>query len=232
MIPWQEIGRGAPGTDDESLSLHRRGDEWSIRGRGFELMNSRRTGSERALATLAAEARPRSAIEASRVLVGGLGMGHTLRAALEAFPAARLCVAEISAKVIEWNRGPLASLAQSPLEDPRTTVLEEDVVSVLKAAGASGGQPFDAVLLDVDNGPEALSRPGNDALYSKPGLERIRHALAADGVLGVWSAGPSADFERRLGQSGWSVSSHRVAPRIGGRGRARHTVWIARMRRR
>lgn len=233
MIPWQQIDAGQPGEADAPLTLHRRGEgdraEWSIRSSGVELMNSRLSGSERALATLAAsDERGGGARAARQVLVGGLGLGYTAAAALTAFPQAQVVVAEISAKVIEWNRGPLAHLANAPLESERIEVRCEDVAATLAEAGRGGRPRFDAVLLDVDNGPEALSQPGNAGLYSREGLIALRGALAEPaGRVAFWSAGPSAVFERRLSAAGWRFEAHRISPREDGRGRARHWVWIA-----
>jgi spermidine synthase len=227
MIPWERVDEGPVGGVDEALSLHRRGNEWSIRARGIELMNSRRSGSERALATHAAATGASGS--AARVLIGGLGMGYTLAAALEAFPVAKILVAEISPSVLAWNRGPLATLANAPLDDPRAEVIVEDIAEVLQSRiehGAEAG--FGAILLDIDNGPEALSRPENGMLYTDRGIALALESLAAEGVLGLWSAGPSDRFERRLANAGCVFETHRTSPRSSGRGRARHTIWIAR----
>lgn len=236
MIPWETVDPPRPGAPDGALGLHRRGDEWSIRSDGVELMNSRRFGSERALAEHAAAAL--AGRESRRVLVGGLGMGHTLAAALTAFPDAAVVVAELSPRVVAWNRGPLAELAGRPLGDPRVSVRVRDVGEVVREAsgapakaGAGVGAVdarFDAILLDVDNGPEALSQPGNAALYDARGLALTRAALTPGGVAAWWSAGPSAAFERRLRAAGFRVDTHDVSPRAGGRGRARHRIFLGR----
>lgn len=229
MIPWERVDQGEPGTADSALTLHRRGEEWSIRSGGVELMNNRKTGSERALAERAA--RTATALEGAdpvrRVMIGGLGLGFTARAALDAFPEASLLVVEISPKVIEWNQGALGALAENPLAAARCRLESADVLDALEQAGGAGQSGFDVVLLDVDNGPEALSRPGNDGLYSVRGLEMARRALAPQGLLGVWSAGPSASFEARLKRVFGRFETHLVSPRVGAKGRARHTIWVA-----
>ena len=158
-----------------------------------------------------------------RILVGGLGLGYTVAAALRRLgPGGRVIVAELVPAVVRWNRGPLAHLAGYPLQDRRVTILEDDVVRILQAQPRA----FDAILLDVDNGPEDLIRKGNDRLYDRAGLEAIRAALRPGGVLGVWSAGPDRAFVRRLERGGFRVEEVRVRARgpLGGR---RHTIWLA-----
>lgn len=201
--------------------LSRRGDEYAIRLRGAELMNSRAHQSEERLATLGCAGL--GAKPGARVLIGGLGMGFTTRAALDVLPAdAKLTVVELVPAVIEWNRGPLASLAQHPLDDPRVEVVLEDVRTLI---GEADGE-FDAILLDVDNGPDAFTAPSNAALYGVPGLKRARRALVSGGVLGVWSVEDDRAFTGRLTGVGFSVEQHRVPPRPGSG--ARHVLWIAR----
>ena len=210
-----------PDTDRE-LRLYRSGDLHAIRilGRG-DLMNSRAHGSERALATLACE-RMRPA-GAPRLLVGGLGMGFTLAAALGAVgPDAEVVVAELVPEVVAWNREYLGAAAGHPLADPRCRVHVGDVAELLRAPGAG----FDAILLDVDNGPEAILRRENDWLYGNAGLAAARAALRPSGVLGVWSAGPDAPFLARLRRTGLRVEERIVRPHRRGRG-ARHHVWLA-----
>ena len=229
MIAWEIIDPPTGVGPDGDLSLHRRGDEWSIRSGGVELMNSRRFESERRLAESAAALLDRAWTE--HVLIGGLGMGHSLRAALDAFPKAEIVVAEISPRVIAWNRGPLGALAGAPLDAPRCRVLEADVRDAIAAARRRPADDrYTAILLDVDNGPEALSQPGNAALYSASGLSVIRQALSPGGVVAFWSAGPSPPFERRLRQAGFELRTERAPVRAGGRGRARHTIWLAQPR--
>ncbi len=205
------------------MALWRRGADWSIRVGGLELMHSRQHASEDALADLACDA-----LDAAggppvprRVLVGGLGMGFTVAAALRRLGAAdRVVVAELVPEVVAWCRGPLAAVAGDPLADPRVEVRVGDVGVALRDG------PWDAVLLDVDNGPEGLTRPGNDALYSARGLSDAWRALRPRGVLTVWSVSPSLAFTRRLGAAGFGVREVGVRARPGGKG-ARHTVWVA-----
>ncbi|HWG85774.1 MAG TPA: hypothetical protein VNT60_09860, partial [Deinococcales bacterium] len=192
-MPWVELARApVPGGAGE-LSLHRRGGEYSIRlASGGELMNSRLHGSEEALASLACARL--SSRAAPRVLVGGLGMGFTLAAALAALPPnASVTVAELVPAVIEWNRGELGACAGHPLRDPRVQAVAADVRELIGAARRS----YDAILLDVDNGPGGLTSAANDDLYSPVGLAAARRALSAGGVLAVWSAHPDAAFQDR-----------------------------------
>jgi spermidine synthase len=221
MIPWELLDRAqVPGNSGE-LRLYRRGREFSIRVNGCELMNSRAHGSEDALAELACARiadRPRP-----RVLIGGLGMGYTLASALHRLGAsARVVVAELVPAVVEWNRGPLADLAGHPLQDARVTVREVDVAQILQTEH----QAYDAILLDVDNGPEGLTLKRNNWLYTKAGLEAAFAALRPAGVLTVWSASPNRSFTQRLRQVGFAVDEAPVRAR-GHRGGAHHTIWIA-----
>ena len=218
MTPWVHLDTAqVPGGG--TLKLARRGDEFSIRLDGAELMNSRLSGSEAALATLAF-ARLGAA---ARVLIGGLGMGFTLRAALAVAGAdARLEVVEIAPAVIAWARGPMAALHGDSLDDPRVTLTQADVAATI----AAGPARYDAILLDVDNGPEAMSRPANDALYADDGLRAARRALRPGGVLAVWSVARDPAFTRRLRRAGFAVEENTVRASTSGRG-ARHTIWIA-----
>lgn len=219
MVPWQEVGRArVPGGE---IVLSRRGEEFAIRLRGAELMNSRAHLSEELLATLACKRL--SEQPGVRVLIGGLGMGFTTRSALGALAAdARVTIAELVPEVVEWNRGPLAHLAGHPLDDPRVTVEIDDVARLIGEADGI----YQAILLDVDNGPDAFTAPGNAALYGAPGLKRARRALVAKGVLGVWSVEDDPAFTGRLTGVGFAVEQHKVAPRSGSG--ARHVLWIAR----
>jgi spermidine synthase len=178
---------------------------------GVELVLARRAhGSEDALAILALERAPRT----RSVLVGGLGLGFTLRAALDLLPAdARVLVAELVPAVVAWNRGPVAELAGRPLDDPRVRVEGADVAEV---AARSPGR-FDALLLDVDNGPSALAHAANERLYGAAGLAALRGALRSGGVLAVWSAGADARFLARLGAAGFRTESRAVAGAPGAR---------------
>ena len=210
-----------PDTSAE-LRLYRSGDFFAITimGRG-DLMSTRAHGSERALATLACERM--TVAGAPRILVGGLGIGFTLAAALEVTgPDAEVWVAELVPEVVDWNREYMGAAAGRPLDDPRCRVHVGDVAELLRAP-ATG---FDAILLDVDNGPEAILRRENDWLYTPAGLAAARSALRSGGVLAVWSAGPDAPFLRRLRSAGFTVEEHVVRPHRSGKG-ARHHVWIA-----
>ena len=221
MIPWELIDNSrVPGAGGE-LCLFRRGREFSIMVNGSELMNSRAHGSEDALAELACG---RIADHpAPRVLIGGLGMGYTTAAALHHLcPEGRVVVAELVPAVVEWNRGPLSDLAGHPLQDCRVTVREMDVALVMKEEK----QAYDAILLDVDNGPEAMTREGNSWLYSRAGLDAAFAALRPAGVLAVWSAGPDQAFTKRLVQAGFHPDEVTVRAR-GSKGGGRHTIWLA-----
>jgi len=203
------------------LRLFRRGADYSIMLGGNELMNSRLSGSEEALATLSLDALAGRA--APRLLIGGLGMGFTLRAALAELGAdAAVTVVELVPAVIAWARGPMADVFGDCLSDPRVAIVEGDVgASIVQARGS-----YDAILLDVDNGPDGLTRAGNDRLYGASGLAAARAALAPGGVLAIWSAAPDARFVRRLDEAGFSVREHVVRANAARRG-ARHVIWIA-----
>ena len=186
-----------------------------------ELMNSRLGGSEAALAALACEkiaGRPRP-----RLLIGGLGMGFTLRAALTALgPDARIVVAELVPAVVAWARGPMAILFGASLADTRVEIVEADVAGLIHGAASA----WDAILLDVDNGPDGLSLPGNDRLYSEFGLREAGAALRPGGVLAIWSAAEDPAFTRRLRGAGFAAEEHTVRA-AGGRRGARHMIWVA-----
>ncbi len=220
MIPWEYLDRAALPTGGE-ISLYRRGGEFSIRVGHRELMNSRAHASEEALADLAmariADCTGR------RILIGGLGMGFTLAAALRQIgPAGRVVVAELVPEVVTWNQSWLAPLAGYPLRDARVTVHTGDVAQLLRAAC----QRYDAILLDVDNGPEALTHAGNGWLYARPGLNAALAALRPSGVLAVWSSGPNPVFAQRLRRAGYQVEEIAVPARDGRKGR-RHLIWLA-----
>jgi spermidine synthase len=221
MVPWEFLESApVPGTGSE-LCLYRRGEEFSIRVGNRELMNSRAHASEEALAELVCArvaGRPRP-----RMLIGGLGMGFTLAAALRRLGRdGSIVVAELVPAVVAWNRGPLGLLAGHPLLDARVTVREVDVALILRVAR----QAFDAILLDVDNGPEGLARKENDWLYARPGLEAAQAALRPAGVLGVWSSGPHPVFVQRLRRAGFTVDEVRAPAHDSRKGR-RHTIWLA-----
>jgi spermidine synthase len=209
-----------PGTDKE-MRLYQSGDLFSIKipGRG-DLMNSRMHGSEKALADLACARLGDT--QNPRLLIGGLGMGFTLAAALAATgPAAEIVVAELVPEVVTWNRTLIGGPAGHPLNDRRSNVYVGDVADVIRRE--RGG--FDAILMDVDNGPEALVRRENDWLYSPAGLRATRAALRPRGVLAVWSASPDRSFSKRLQEAGFDVREHVVRPHRAGKG-PRHHIWI------
>lgn len=220
MIPWEFLGEaGVPGGG--TLRLMKRQDEFSIRTEGYELMNSRAHGSEEALAKEAFR-RLEDPSGAYRVLVGGLGMGYTLRATLDfAGPEAAITVAELVPEVVAWNRDHYGHLAGHPLKDPRVTVFVGDVGDAIRREG-----PWDAILLDVDNGPDGLTRRENDGLYSKGGIFAAKRSLRPGGIFGVWSAHPDPAFTKRLGHCGLSAEEVCVKARLK-RG-AVHTLWFAR----
>ncbi len=202
-----------------TLALHRRGDEFIISVHDTELMSSGAHESEDALARLACERladRPEAV-----VLIGGLGMGYTLAAALKATgPKARIVVAELVPAVVDWNRGPLGPLAGHPLDDPRVSVRVQDIALSLQTEL----REFDAVLLDVDNGPEGLTRDSNNWLYSPEGLAAAYTALKAGGILAVWSSTPEKTFAMRLRKTGFEVEEVRIASSAHD---DRHTIWLA-----
>jgi spermidine synthase len=222
VIQWELLEAAAVRETGAELCLYRRGGEFSIRLEGRELMNSRVHGSEEALGGLACERiadRP-----GARVLIGGLGMGFTLAAALSKLGSdAEVVVAELVPEVVSWSRGALGELAHHPLRDPRVTVCAIDVAELLKQERSR----YDAILLDVDNGPEALPQSGNCWLYGRAGLAAALGALRSDGVLAVWSAGPDRAFSARLRAAGFEVDEVEVRARGYTRG-TRHTIWFAR----
>ena len=218
--PWELLGRARTPEGDE-LTFMRQNTEYLISANGRSLMSSRVYGSEMSLAVLGCE-RARS-LAAPCVLIGGLGMGFTVRAALDLLPAAAaVVVSELLPAVVEWNRGPLGELTGYPLNDPRTTIEVGDIAVMLPA---NPGR-FDAILLDVDNGPAAFTSPANARLYGAAGLSSFRTALADGGVLAIWSAGDDPRFRQRLKAAGFSVRVERVRGRAAKRG-PRHTVFLA-----
>jgi len=221
MIRWVQLGAASvPGGEGE-LRLMQRGVEFSIFAGPIELMSSRLSGSEEALGALTCarlKGRPRP-----HVLIGGLGMGFTLRSALAALgPDAAVIVAELVPEVIAWARGPLAGVHGASLSDPRVTLFEGDVAKLIGAAPSR----YDAILLDVDNGPEGLMRKANDDLYDAYGLREAHAALRPGGVLSVWSSAPHPAFTQALRAAGFSVEDLRVWAK-GRPGGARHVIWLA-----
>lgn len=223
MKPRQLLGSAiVPGSAQE-LRLFQRGGDFMIVLDNNELMSSRMSGSEEALAEIAC-ARLRR-LGAPRLLIGGYGMGFTLRAALRSLPAqASVVIAELVPEIIAWARGPMADLTAGCLDDPRVRVAQGDVRVLIDAS-----EGFDAILLDVDNGPDGLTHPENEHLYSLAGLAAARAALRQGGILAIWSAAPDAAFTRRLTRSGFKVEELTVRARSNGKG-ARHTIWIAEAR--
>lgn len=221
MEPWELLGKtSTPAGDD--MTLMRRAGEYVIFASGKPLMSSRMHGSEEALATLGCEhleGRPSPV-----VLVGGLGMGYTLRATLAHVPAeARVLVAELVPGVVAWNEGPLGPLAGHPLKDPRVRVEVGDVGKALRL----GAGRYDAVLLDIDNGPDAFTTTGNAWLYSNAGVTTLHAALAPGGVVTVWSAWEDRRFEQRMRWAGFEVDVVRVRARLAAGG-PRHVIFRGR----
>lgn len=219
MTPRELIGVAeVPG--GEPLRLVRHGRDFIIMLERNELMSSRMSGSEEALAemTLDRLSDPANA----RLLIGGYGMGFTLRAALRRLgPKGWACVVELVPGIIEWARGPMAELADGCLDDPRSQLVMGDVgAEIARKRGA-----WDAILLDVDNGPDGLTRDANNGLYTMRGLEKARTALAPGGVLAVWSAGPDPAFTRRMRDAGFAVEEVQVRARSNGKG-PRHVIWF------
>jgi len=223
MKPRELVAKAAiPGGGE--LSLYRRGEDFMIVLGGNELMSSRMSGSEEALAGMTIErlrGRP-----APHLLIGGYGMGFTLRAALAALPSGgRATVSELVPEILDWARGPMADIAAGCLDDPRVTIVARDVAALIgEASGA-----FDAILLDVDNGPDGLTRDANERLYSHPGLAAAKAALKPGGLLAIWSAAPDPAFARRLGAAGFAVEEVRIRARSNGKG-PWHIIWFARRR--
>ncbi|WP_275786348.1 spermidine synthase [Pararhizobium gei] len=221
MIPWTHLDTATIPDGGGELRLKQRGAEFSIMLGATELMNSRLSGSEEALARLTHERirqRPRP-----HMLIGGLGMGFTLRAALGVLPFdAQVTVSELVPAVVEWARGPMADVFDGCLDDPRTNIVENDVGQLIRAATGS----YDAILLDVDNGPEGLTRKANDDLYSLSGLLAAKKALRQGGILSVWSSAPDAAFTRRLQNAGFLAEELKVRASTKGTG-ARHVIWLA-----
>ena len=221
MLPWLHLDRATVPGDGGELRLKQRGSEFSIMLGSTELMNSRLSGSEEALATLSFERI--TGRKNPRMLIGGLGMGFTLRAALGAMPDdAHVVVAELVPAVVAWGRGPLADLHGGTLDDPRVDIHMGDVGALIRSKKAA----YDAILLDVDNGPDGLTRASNDGLYSHDGLRAARSALRPNGVLAVWSSAPDRGFTRRLRDIGFATEeiSVRASSRNSG---ARHVLWMA-----
>lgn len=221
MKPWILVDRAKPPADGSELRLYRRDSEFSIKVGVQELMNSRVHGSEDALAELACKRlKDRPGLH---ILVGGLGLGFTLRGVLNCLgPDGRVVVAELVPEVVEWNRVYLGGLAGNPMRDDRVELRKCDVGRVIREKGGA----YDAIILDVDNGPRALTSRRNDRIYGLSGLNAAFCALHPGGVLAVWSAGPDDEFTQRLNKVGFMVEVVRVRAR-GAHGGAWHTIWLA-----
>lgn len=219
MIPWQELGRAEIPGEAQPLVLLQRGQEFVVRRGAVALMASGQHHSEERLAEDGCAVA--ATLVAPRVLVGGLGLGYTLAAALRVLPpAAEVMVGELFEAVVDWNHGPLSHLAGHPLRDARVRVALGDVRDTLVRES-----PWDAILLDVDNGPDGFTRQDNAALYSHEGLREARKALAPRGVLAVWSVAPDDAFARRFAQAGFTVREQRVSARPNGKG-GTHVLWF------
>lgn len=220
MIPRELIGTAlVPG--GSALRLVRHGTDYIIMLDRNELMSSRMSGSEEALAVMTCARLPKG--RAPHLLIGGYGMGFTLRAALaQLAPTARITLAELVPEIITWARGPMADMTAGCLDDRRVRLIDGDVAAAIGAARGA----YDAILLDVDNGPDGLTRAANDQIYSMMGLGRAKAALKPGGVLAIWSAAPDAAFSRRLKASGFKVDEVTVRARSNGKG-PRHVIWFA-----
>lgn len=218
LVGTAEVPGGPP------LRLFRRGRDFMIVLDRNELMSTRAFGSEEALGTLTCERL--AGRKAPQLLIGGYGMGFTLRAVLAKLGAdARVDVVELVPGIIDWARGPMAELTAGCLDDPRVTLTMSDVGDAIRAGTAR----YDAILLDVDNGPDGLTRPANDGIYTDRGLAEARAALRPGGVLAIWSAAPDPKFARRLAQAGFRVEEVRTRARNNGKG-ATHVIWFAEVR--
>jgi spermidine synthase len=218
MLPWITVDetRAADGT---LLTLARRGDEWEVSADGFCLMSSRSHGSEDELARLAFARVP----HARTVLIGGLGLGFSLRATLDLLgPHGKVVLAEQSPSVVDWNRSHVGGLAGRPLEDPRVSVRIGDVRASIAQARAA----YDLILLDVDNGPEALIHQANAGLYDATGIVACHVALKERGALAVWATATDERYVRRMRRSGFEAAAVQVRRRPGAGGR-RHVVFVA-----
>ncbi len=204
------------------LRLYKRDTDFIIALGANELMSSRLSGSEEALALLTCD---RLQTEAPHILIGGYGMGFTLRAAQARLgPQARFTVVELVPEIIDWARGPMSELAAGCLDDPRVELVIRDVSRAI----AASERRFDAILLDVDNGPDGLTREDNNHIYSLLGLQEAKRALKPGGVLAIWSAAQDERFARRLKHAGFQVEEVMVRAGRGGKG-ARHIIWFARV---
>jgi spermidine synthase len=220
MLRWELLDRATVPGGDKELLLHRRGQDYIIRFDGLDLMTSRVHGSEEALATLACE--PVASRPGARVLVGGLGMGFTLSRALQCLgPDAVVEVAELVPAVVRWNRKHLGHLAGHPLDDPRVVVHQQDIRDLVRNSTSR----YDAIMNDVDNGPQGIILNSNNWLYSEDGLHATRRAIRPGGILSVWSVGSDRQFTRRMQKAGFDAREEIVRNRGGSKGQ-RHFIWI------
>ena len=222
MQPWVRLGTAQIPNSGGELTLSQRGDEFSIKLSGIrgELMNSRVFNSEKELSSIGCAHIKKT--ENAHVLVGGLGMGYTLSQALKSVTqSSQVTVAELIPEVVSWNQGPLGNCAGNPLQDPRTQVIVGDVKLLLTGKKTT----YDAILLDVDNGPEGLTHADNNWIYSLEGLQEIYKTLRPNGMLAIWSAGPDYLFTVRLKKAGYRVDTRVVRARKG-KG-SRHTIFLA-----
>ena len=222
MRHWTLLGEAPIPDSEQSLSLYQGKDDFFIKisSGGGELMSTRKHGSEDALGPLPCQRQSKR--ESARVLIGGLGMGFTLAAVLkEVGPGAEVTVAELIPEVVDWNRGPLGERSGFPLNDPRTKVHVGDVAKLMRRKRGY----FDVIALDVDNGPEGLTKSSNDWLYSTPGIIAAQEALTPNGIVAYWSAGPDQAFHDRLRRCGFLVEE--VSVHAHGKKGARHTIWLA-----
>jgi len=221
MRHWTQLGEADIPNTDKSLFLYQGKDDFFIKlSGGYELMSTRKHASEDALGSLPCQRLKHS--ESARVLIGGLGMGFTLAAVLaEVGFKAEVTVAELIPEVVEWNRGPLGERSGYPINDSRTRIHIGDVAKLLRKSRAC----FDVIALDVDNGPEGLTKSTNDWLYSMPGIVAAQDALSPVGILAYWSADPDQAFHDRLRRCGFMVEEVTVFAH--GKKGARHTIWLA-----
>ena len=207
--------------DGGKMELYQHDHDFLIKINGQELMNSRHHESEQELARLGCA--NLSSRRAPRVLIGGLGMGYTLRQTLDMLgPTAHVLVSELLTAVVDWNRKYLKDLNGGPLDDKRTDLITGDIFQLLSRSI----HKFDAILLDVDNGPSAITDSGNDRLYSPAGIQACRRALRKQGSLAIWSSEPSKVFEQLLISCGFKVRRYRAKAYQGGNSKP-FFIWVA-----
>lgn len=224
MLPRETIASAAIPGSSRTLTLVSHGRDFVVMLDRDELMGTRMQFSEEQLAELTLE---RVKAKRPRVLVGGYGLGFTYRAALARLPeGGSVTVAEVVPDILEWAKGPLAHLTGESLDDPRGEIVICDVAALIDDAIDGTTRKYDAILLDVDNGPDGIVRDANDRLYTRTGIGKARDALNPGGVLAIWSAAPDPAFTRRLRDSGMAVEERWVRARPNNKG-PRHTIWFA-----